>query len=75
MAKQKFTKNDIELIKHFGAYGHTHDFISKLMNCSRAHITRIINGKRWGEVPPPHHARGEELYYRFLQHGTTIPND
>jgi hypothetical protein len=75
MAKQKLTKNDIEFIKHLGAYGHTHDFISKLMNCSRAHITRIINGTRWGEVPKPNHARGEELYFRFHQHGTTIAKD
>lgn len=75
MAKQKLTTRDIELIKHFGLYGHTHEFISNLMDCSRGHITKILNGKRWSEVPRPHYARGEELYYRFLQNGNTLPND
>jgi hypothetical protein len=70
MAKQRFSKQDVELIKHWASKGTKHGVISQMMNCSRSHITRILNKQRWAEVEKPNHARGEELHWRFMQYGT-----
>jgi hypothetical protein len=69
MAKQKLTSQEIELIKHWAFQGFTHKFISTQIGCSRVHINRIINKKRWAEVDQPNFARGEELHWRFIQYG------
>jgi hypothetical protein len=74
MAKQRLTSKDIELIKHWGRQGQKHWVIASAFNCSRENITKILRGYRWSEVPVPNYARGEELSFRFLQHGTTEYN-
>jgi len=74
MAKQKLTSKDVELIKHWGSQGLKHWVIASAFDCSRGNITKILKGYRWSEIPKPNYARGEELAYRFLQHGTTEYN-
>jgi hypothetical protein len=69
MAKQRFTKKHIQLIKHLSTKQITHKMIASWVGCSRAHITKILNNKRWSEIPEPDFAKGEELFWRFMQKG------
>ena len=69
MAKQKLTSRHIELIKYWGAIGFTHQHISDLMDCTRGHITKILNSKRWSEVKIPTLTRAKELERRLYQDG------
>lgn len=69
MSNQKLTNRHIELIKYWGGLGYTHKKISLLMKCSRGHITKIINSRRWSEIESPTPQRGKQLEDRLLRFG------
>jgi Mor family transcriptional regulator len=54
MSKIKLTPAKVNNIRNLYRSGNwTHEELSKRYNCSRGHITKVINNKRWNENDYP----------------------